>query len=444
MSLCLSSVCHAVIFDHLSGKISYDRRSMLIILFNIVSVGTMSILSVFADRVNDKHTGIRLSVFLTLLGYFLPTDFGIDMKVVLLGLGSAVFYSFASSSLLSRSNGKSRDIGLLLGGSGIGIACSSFAGFAGHFFAPLLMILAIPSDKYQREPENEEKALQKVQKTAENEQKNVQNAPFSPLPLVFLTLSYLLLSYEFSSLNFSWNVWFKTQFELLLVIGLGRAVGGFVSDIFGRMTTIIATSCGGTLLIYFCADNKRLSLLGLFLLSMSLSPIVTSLTRMIPKKPAFSFAIMSGAAYLGQTLSLFIGFQSTSMLFICAALVVVAIASETPFSPRSNGTPGPKNKAVKAILPLVLIFALVSPAYAMHLPENRIIDTELTVEEDENIVDNSINGVGQTRPLKTFIMSRPVYQKRVLLPFLLLFSLGPLYLLAEYEFKKHKDKSPSK
>lgn len=331
MSLCLSSVCHAVIFDHLSDKISYDRRSMLIILFNIVSVGMMSLFSVFADKVENKHTGVRLSALLTVLGYYLPTDFGIDLKVVLLGLGSACFYAFASSSILSRSQGKSREIGLLLGGSGIGIACASFAGFAGHFFAPLLMIFAIPSDRYENVPEN-------GTKTAFYEQKTAEKVPFLHLSLLFLPLAYLFLSYEFSSFHFTWNVYFKTQFQLLLMMGLGRAVGGFVSDLIGRVTTVAASAFGGTLLIFFCYDDKRLSLLGLFLLSMSLAPTVTAFTRLMPKHPAFSFAIMSASSYLGQTLSLFIGFKDISMLLISASLIMIVISAEMPFLTGSEKT----------------------------------------------------------------------------------------------------------
>ncbi len=330
MSLCLSSVCHAVIFDHLSGSVSYDRTSMLVILFNVISVGAMGLISVFADRVESKHTGVRLSVFLTVLGYFLPTEFGINLKVVLLGLGSAVFYSFASSSILSRSNGKSRGIGLLIGGTGIGLACASFAGFAGHFFAPLLMIFAIPSDKCQKDNVTEEKTVEKV--------------PFSPLPLVFLALSYLLLSYEFSSFHFAWNVSPKTQFQLLLMIGLGCAVGGFVSDRLGRIITVAVSACTGTALICFCDDGKRLSLLGLFLLSMSLAPTLTAVTRLLPKNPAFSFALMSAMAYLGQILRHFVRSNGISMLLISAMIIAVTVAAETSYLPSSEETGVSKNE----------------------------------------------------------------------------------------------------
>ncbi len=101
-------------------------------------------------------------------------------------------------------------------------------------------------------------------------------------------------------------------------------------------------------------------------------------------------------------------------------------------------------KIIKIILPFILIFALALPTYAMHLPENKVIDRELTVEKDENVVDNSINGVAKDRSSKTFIMSAPIYLVRVFIPFLMLFSLGPLYLLIEREIKKYKTKRLSR
>ena len=60
MSVCLSSVCHSVIFDHIRDAVSYDRMAMLTVLFNVISVGGMGIVSAFADKVEGKHTGVRL------------------------------------------------------------------------------------------------------------------------------------------------------------------------------------------------------------------------------------------------------------------------------------------------------------------------------------------------------------------------------------------------
>ncbi len=328
MSLCLTSVCYAVICDHISGAASYDRRSLLIILFNVISVGAMSLISVFADKIENKHTGVRLSVMLTVIGYFLPVGFGIDFKVVLLGLGSAVFYSFASSSILSRSNGKSRGIGLLIGGQALGIACARYAGFAGHFFAPFLMIFAIPSDKYINESE-----------LTDSPEDEPPISPFAALPLI--AISYLLLSYELSSLHFPWDSSFKTQFELWAFIGLGHAVGGLICDKLGRTITVAASACGGTMLIFLFSDNKHLSLIGLLLISAAFAPIVTSAFRFLPKNPAFSFAVVSASAYLGQIMSFIVPFKRILLLFIAASVITFTAVTELPiFSGSSKETEG--------------------------------------------------------------------------------------------------------
>ena len=102
-------------------------------------------------------------------------------------------------------------------------------------------------------------------------------------------------------------------------------------------------------------------------------------------------------------------------------------------------------KMIKLVLPFILIFALALPSHAMYLPENDVIDRELTVEKDENIVKNSIDGKtdNEKRETVTFFMSDVIYLKRIFIPFILLFSLGPLYLLIEHEIKKHKSKSHS-
>jgi hypothetical protein len=100
-------------------------------------------------------------------------------------------------------------------------------------------------------------------------------------------------------------------------------------------------------------------------------------------------------------------------------------------------------KLIKIILPIFLIFALALPSYASFLPESKIVDRQMTVEEDENIVDNSIDGIPTDRPSKTFIMSKQTYLVRIIVPLLFIFAIGPTYLLVEREIKIYKEKSHS-
>lgn len=336
MSLCAEAVCYSVITSHLYHHVSFDRASVLLILFNIIAIGGRGILSVFADSVNNKHTGVRFSVFFMIAGYFLPVKFGIDLKVILLAIGNAAFHSFASSSILSRSKGKSGPVGLFLAGDAMGLALATFAGFFGHFCAPLLMIFAIPDDRYS-EAENNTGDV--------SSEKAPLRLSFTMIPL--LMAAYALLFFVFSSVNFSWNTWFKTEFQIYAFIALGRALSGYISDKLGRLMTVSASTVLGTLLIFFCSDIKNAALIGLLLLSMPLPLIITSALRYLPKHPAFVFSLMSAAAYFGQVLWLLTDFKYISMLFICAFVLAITAASEASFVFKADNVgKGEKNEDI--------------------------------------------------------------------------------------------------
>ena len=100
-------------------------------------------------------------------------------------------------------------------------------------------------------------------------------------------------------------------------------------------------------------------------------------------------------------------------------------------------------KIFKLILPIALAFLLCLPCYGMHLPENKVIDRELTVEEDRSIIKDSLEKEDGkiTNKTKTFVMSLPLYVKRVIVPFLMLFLLGPLVLLIEREIEIKRKKT---
>jgi hypothetical protein len=98
-------------------------------------------------------------------------------------------------------------------------------------------------------------------------------------------------------------------------------------------------------------------------------------------------------------------------------------------------------KIFKLVLPLILLFVLSMPTYALHLPEDKVVDRELTVEEDKNIVENSISK--RDPEIKTFVMSSLNYAKMIVLPLFVLVLLGPLALIIEH-IKNSKRKRPSK
>ena len=318
MSVGASAVPYSVIFGQLKNYVSYDRQAVLIIMFNIIAVMGRTIVSVFADRVKNKHTGVRLSVLFTVMGLYYPVAFGINAKVILLAIGSCIFHSFASSSLLSRSNGKARDIGLFVAGNALGTALGIFADFFGYVTAALMMIFAIPDDR--------DTDLEIVNEPDQAKVKTKSRLIFIPLLMLSYALLYLLLA----SLHFPFNSFFKTECLLFISIAIGRALGGFVSDLIGKTMTVCCGMGGGSLILFFCSDNKILSMVGLALVSLSLAPIISLSTKYLQRHPGFVFALLSAASYFGQCLSYFIKLD-VLLVLIGFAVIALVFTSELPF-----------------------------------------------------------------------------------------------------------------
>lgn len=130
MGLMADAACAAMLLGSIALHASSNKLTMLIILFNIIAIGTRILFSVLADDVTNKHTGVRMAVMILFMGFVFPIKFGITAKVIMMGIGNAAFHAFASSSLLSRSEFRTYGIGFFTAGSIIGLGacqiCSVF------------------------------------------------------------------------------------------------------------------------------------------------------------------------------------------------------------------------------------------------------------------------------------------------------------------------------
>ena len=315
MSMGAEATSAYVLFKTVASSVSPDKLATLVLLFNIIAVMLRPLIAVFADRVENKHTGVRLGTLLIVLGYYFPVSFGVSTKVVILALGSCIMHSFAASSILRRDGGKSIGISLFLGGSILGLALYTFSPFVCHIFTAVLIICAVPDDNYKITEPKEKAVIYSVHPSV------------TLISAALLLISYSLIFYGFSSISFDWAGFFKTDFLILGAIGVGRAFGGIVSDKLGRLFTVVAGSLGGCAIIFFCPDHKKLCLIGLFLLSMPLGSMITALSKRSLKNSGFIFAIFSSFAYLGQELTFYAEMKRPALLFLIAAGAILAVAS---------------------------------------------------------------------------------------------------------------------
>lgn len=95
-------------------------------------------------------------------------------------------------------------------------------------------------------------------------------------------------------------------------------------------------------------------------------------------------------------------------------------------------------KILKVLIPFLLCLLLVLPVSAEQLPENNILNKELTVEKDSNIIEDNLNGRREDdfviEETTTIFMSPKECLRRITLPALFIFSSGLLLFFA-FELK---------
>ncbi len=290
----LAEACAAasILFGKIDRHVTDDRLLMLVILFNTLAIGARGLVALVADRVTYKHTGVRLGVLLFALGFLWPVEFGIDAKVILTALGSAVFHGFSTSSVLERSAFRAADIGFLAAGAALGTGLGCYGAFYGYPGLALLMILACPSDRGETLPQAALMRHKKAPKT-----------PLTPLMLPLLLLCVTALSYLVSTCDPAVGSGRKALLLLTVATALGRALGGVIADGLGGPVTLAASLGGGTALLLFCADSRALSLTGMALLALSAAPMITLVFRYLPCHPGFAASLAAGAGYLGTVIA---------------------------------------------------------------------------------------------------------------------------------------------
>ena len=281
------AACFAIMLGTVPLHVSADKFAVLLILYNILSIAPRALISLYADAVKNRHTGVLLGVMLIFLGFMWPFEFAVTPKVVLLGIGNAVYRSFSGSSVLAHSGFRASDVGSYIAGGVIGAAFARYVQFYCLLALPLLVFAAGPSDKAENLPEAHESRLPKSPKTA-----------LAPLFAVLLLLCCSVGSYLNYGISYPWNKGRKVMVMVAFAAALGMLVGGYLFDrLSGYM--LAASLVGGTALLIFCPASRNICLLGIMLVNMAIPAVLALLFRFMPRHPGFSVSLAACFGYLG-------------------------------------------------------------------------------------------------------------------------------------------------
>lgn len=281
----VDALCIATLFGPVAGAMDL---SIPIVLYNTLAFSTQCLAGLFADHFRRHSHAAAISMLLVVLGFLLPVH-GLA-KVVLIGIGNSIFHVAGGAMTLEESGGKAGKLGVFVAPGAIGVTLGTFYPNIGVLFALALIICAgMMIFITHRRPEI---IPEKIQLDSED-------AKLPVLAVLLLTCAVAVRAVGGSAVSFPWKSGAMLGIAMTLFVFAGKTVGGFVCDKLGAKKAAYISIPLSAVLIAFCSSYMIPSLLGQFLLNLSMPITLWLMYKAMPDSPGFAFGLAASALWPG-------------------------------------------------------------------------------------------------------------------------------------------------
>ncbi len=281
--LLTDAVCAAVLF----GRAGAGLTEFL--LYNTLAFSTQCILGPAVDRLRRHEALTAAAELLVVLGFILPLP--VLFRVVAVGIGNSVFHLGGGTAVLRESGGRARNLGLFVAPGSVGLTLGTLFPGAGTVYAAALTLCALAMLILRaRSPMRETSRPPTAMGTFK------PGALWTALPLV---LAVAIRALGGSAVSFPWKDSTERVLLTASLIFAGKAAGGFLCDRLGPGKTALLSLPAAALCVAFFPDSMLLSLLGQFLLNLTMPVTLFLLYRAMPDSPALAFGLAASALWPG-------------------------------------------------------------------------------------------------------------------------------------------------
>ena len=272
--------------------------------------------------ISDKYPKINMGfigVALLVIAYLIYglTDMSIFVSLIILCLGNCFLHIAGAENTLKTGEGRLSPSAIFVAGGSFGVVSGKL--LARSSINPLWLIIPILSiipfillaDTYKTNKSNTNKF-------------NYVKDNINPYIVVLIAFFVVIIrGYMGYGIPTSWN---KTTTQLIIfffTMGLGKALGGILSDRFGiRRIAIISTLLAIPFLCF--GDNLMLvSLIGVMFFSMTMSITLGILVSVLKKTPGLAFGITTIGLFLGTAPIFFIKLNMTINIIIIIVFSII-------------------------------------------------------------------------------------------------------------------------
>ena len=273
--------------------------------------------------INDLHPKFKSGLIGTLLLvisyiiYLLSNN--IIISLIILCLGNALLHISGAENTLRNSNGKLSHPAIFVGGGSFGVITGRLlVNVVNPIIIIFLILTIIPfillADTYTN---------YNIKET----NYNYINKKINLNLIVFLTVFIVIVrGYMGYGIPTSWNKTTLQSIILFFSMGIGKCLGGILSDAYGikKVSTI------STLLAipFLCCGNNIMiiSLIGVLMFSMTMSITLAILSSVYKTKPGLAFGFTTIGLFLGTAPIFFIKINQTiNIIFIISLSIICCI-----------------------------------------------------------------------------------------------------------------------
>ena len=316
-------IVEVVCFFYLS-RVMKDSFTVWLIpfIYDGVAFVPQSIIGYISDKFPKINMGL-IGVLLMFISYLIYglTNLPIYLSLIILCLGNACLHISGAETTLKTSNGK-------LSPSAIFVAGGSFGVITGKLLAktslnPLFLLIAIltiiPFVLLAKTYITKESNTDKFDYVKDN---------LNPsLVILVAVLVVIIRGYMGYGIPTSWN---KTVIQLVIffcTMGIGKALGGILSDIFGIRKVAIFSTLIAIPFLCFGDNIMIISLIGVMFFSMTMAITLGILVSKLKKTPGLAFGLTTIGLFLGTAPIFFIKVNMISnIIIIIIASILCAFA----------------------------------------------------------------------------------------------------------------------
>lgn len=312
VALCFNAFAHFLVdaisvTTLFSAGLAGEALTLAVVLYNTLAFSTQCLVGLVLDRLGKLLRWDLAAMLAVILGFALPLP-GLA-RVCIVGLGNSLFHVAGGTMTLQSSRGKAWKLGLFVAPGALGVTLGTVSPVYGWYLCAALVLCALGlAYAWPRTP-----------MTLELLPEDLPQDRLPLLTVVLLTLAVAVRAIGGSALHFPWKTGAGAAFLLTAFVMAGKAAGGFICDRLGAGRTALLSIPLAAVLSAFFPESAVLSLLGQFLLNLSMPVTLWLLYEAMPDAPAFAFGLAASALWPGTIAGML--FRLTGPALWCCILL---------------------------------------------------------------------------------------------------------------------------